>query len=108
MGGGGFPGERLCRVCVPPEGMLPEGGSLGAEAPGTHLGAGSLGGRRPHSRVSAPPPARAAAGGGRKGRRREREGREKRGGEDGGSARTCPAAPGGGSKRPPSRGGRCS
>lgn len=62
-------------MCVPPEGMLPEGGSLGAEAPGTHLGAGSLGGRRPHSRVSAPPPARAAAGGGEK-REEKGEGRK--------------------------------
>lgn len=68
---------------VSPEGMSPatrRGRPRGElpprrEQPGTHLGAGSLGGRRPHPRVSAPPPARAAAGekSGEKGEGREGE-----------------------------------
>lgn len=77
----------------------------------THLGAGSLGGRRPHSRVFAPPPARAAAGERREekgeGKERERRGKEGANGEVRKGQRShLPHSPGRRGGRPP--GGRCS
>lgn len=57
------PGQRNPRAGEPRSRAVPAvPGQALRSAPGTHLRAGSLGGRRPHSRVSAPPPARAAAG----------------------------------------------